>query len=351
MKPFLLLLVAVALSGGEPAIDPAVHAAYQRGIAWLAAHCDGNGEVTTGQGNRTATTALAGLALAGAGVLPTTPGAQGEAANRMLGYLLRDERVDNEGYLGRHDGSRMYGHGIITLYFAELLGMGVEVAAERKLRARLTRAIELILWSQKQKGRDNRDHFGGWRYDPNSGDSDLSATVWQLMALRGAKLAGLPIDRKPIDEAVQYLRFCYSRDRDAQGNPKQEVAACAYQPGGSPNYATAAAGLLSFQVAGAYDLPEVKGSAEWLLRCEIKPDMAWFFYGTYYYSQGMNAAGGTYADISRKRTTELLLPLQHADGHWDPRWDNEREAGPVYATAMAMLALSVQYRYLPIYQR
>ena len=40
-----------------------------------------------------------------------------------------------------------------------------------------------------------------------------------------------------------------------------------------------------------------------------------------------------------------LIGLQKPDGHWDG------EAGPVYGTTMALLALSVPYRYLPVYQR
>ena len=37
--------------------------------------------------------------------------------------------------------------------------------------------------------------------------------------------------------------------------------------------------MLSFQVAGAYAMPEVQGSADWLKACDIKPEMPWFFYG------------------------------------------------------------------------
>ena len=350
-RTLLLLTTVLVLTAGETPIDPAVQAACTRGAGWLAARCNADGMVSAGEGKQTATTGLALMALAGVGVLPTTPGAQGEAAKRMLAWLLRDDRCDANGYYGAPDGSAMYGHGIIALCFSEMLGMSDDAATDRRIRARLERAIAVIVAAQGRKSRDNRDQFGGWRYAPDAGDSDLSATVWQLLALRAAKQAGLPVERQPIDDAVQYLQRCYRSDRDAQGRPTQAVAACAYQPGHGPTYATAAAGLLSFQVAGAYTLPEVGGSAEWLKTCEIKPDMPWFFYGTYYYSQGMHQAGGSFADLAWKRTSELLLPLQQDDGRWDGRWDHERSAGPVYATSMAMLALAVQHRYLPIYQR
>ncbi len=336
---------------GEPPIDPAVQAACRRGAAWLVTTCDKDGQVTAGQGKTTATTGLAALALAGIGVLPTSPGPEGAAAKRMMEWLLQDERCDGNGYYGAPDGSAMYGHGIVTLYFAELLGMGADTATDRRIRARLERALGVILWAQARKGRDNVRQFGGWRYAPDSGDSDLSVTVWQLLALRAAKQSGLDIDKQPIDDAVQYLQRCYQSDRDAKGGPTRAVSGTAYQPGGGPTYAMAAAGLLSFQVAGAYTLPEVQGSAEWLKACEINPGMPWFFYGTYYYSQGMHLAGGAYADLAWARVPELLLPQQKEDGRWESGWDQEQKAGPVYATSMAMLALAVQHRCLPIYQR
>jgi len=351
IRTILLLLTLALLTAGEPPIDPAVQAACRRGAEWLAAKCNADGMVSAGQGKQTATTALAALALAGVGVVPTSPGAQGAAAGRMLTWLLDDKRCDANGFYGWPDGSAMYGHGIVSLYFGELLGMGNDAATDRRIRTRLDSAIAVILWSQARKNRDNRDQFGGWRYAPNSADSDLSATVWQLLALRAAKQAGLPIDRKPIDDAVQYLQRCYRADRDAQGKPLQAVTACAYQPGQAPTYAMAAAGLLSFQVAGAYDMPEVAGSVAWLKTCEIKPGMPWFYYGTYYYSQGMHQAGGAYAEQAWKQTSDLLLPLQKEDGRWESGWEHEAAAGPVYCTAMAMLALAVQHRYLPIYQR
>lgn len=351
MRSILILLVAALLAAGEPPIDPAVQAACKRGAAWLTARTGKDGQVTAGQGKTTATTGLAALALAGIGVLPTSPGAEGAAAGRMMEWLLQDARCDANGYYGQPDGSAMYGHGIVALYFAELLGMGVDAATDRRIRARLERAIAVILWAQARKGRDNVSQFGGWRYGPDSGDSDLSVTVWQLLALRAAKQAGLAIDKQPIDDAVQYLRRCYHSERDGQGRPTRAVSGAAYQPGQGPTYAMAAAGLLSFQVAAAYDLPEVRGSADWLTACEIKPEMPWFFYGTYYYSQGMHLVGGAHADLAWKRVPELLLPQQKDDGRWESGWDHERAAGPVYCTSMAMLALAVQHRYLPIYQR
>jgi len=48
---------------------------------------------------------------------------------------------------------------------------------------------------------------------------------------------------------------------------------------------------------------------------------------------------------------KLLLDQQRGDGSWISRSGEEKNLGVVYATALAVLSLSVRYHYLPIYQR
>jgi len=48
---------------------------------------------------------------------------------------------------------------------------------------------------------------------------------------------------------------------------------------------------------------------------------------------------------------DLLLKTQRKDGSWPEGSGNEQRAGRCYSTAMALLAMSVSYRQLPIYQR
>ena len=47
----------------------------------------------------------------------------------------------------------------------------------------------------------------------------------------------------------------------------------------------------------------------------------------------------------------ILLDHQERDGSWLSGDGNDRSGGRSYCTAMAVLALAVEYRYLPIYQR
>jgi hypothetical protein len=243
----------------------------------------------------------------------------------------------------------MYGHGIATLCLSEMMGMGVDRDQERILRKYTTKAVDLILVSQKAR-KGNAAHRGGWRYDPTSNDSDLSVTVWQLMALRSAKNAGIDVPKEAIDMAVRYLKRSYYSPRDARGRPVNLNSGCGYMPNQPPRYSTTAAGLLSLQVCGEYDAPEVIGSVNWLKRKVVNKREQWFYYGTYYYSQGMQKRKGDTARNARDITEKLLMPLQSVDGSWSGNNGMEGGAGRVYCTSLAMLSLSVKYHFLPIYQ-
>ena len=360
-----LCLAALGIAFPCPAAEPPktdkVDTAVARAVGFLLTQQDlkeGSFNDRTRESNSNAMTALAIMAMASVGHLPTDMTKEGEAVRRGIDFLVRADRQTPDGYFGAKDGSRMYGHGITTLALTEMLGMGVDRAQEKLLRERCQKAIELILRSQKVKKYD-RKFDGGWRYAPDSGDSDLSASVWQLMALRSAKNAGLTVPKEAIDAAVAYLKRSYYSARDAEGRPTNLKSGCAYMPGNSPEYATAAAGLLSLQVCGEYETPEVIGSAEWLReKTESNPatrtrkldaNHQWFFYGTYYYAQGMQKRGGEYAREAREFTEQTLLARQNAEGSWVGN-NQELGAGRVYSTSLAVLSLSVKYHYLPIYQ-
>ena len=93
------------------------------------------------------------------------------------------------------------------------------------------------------------------------------------------------------------------------------------------------------------------GSADWLLARPPKWGERYCSYGTYYYAQGMYQRGGEHADAAARLVRELLLKEQSDDGSWTAGNGSERGHGDVYATALAVLSLSVKYHYLPIYQR
>ena len=298
----------------------------------------------------TTMTSLSIMALASVGIQPSSPTPEGNSVRKALAFVLRDDRQDAQGYFGGKDGSRMYGHGIATLMLTEMLGMGVDQDQDRLIHERCQRAIDLILSSQKLK--KSHQCQGGWRYTPTSTDADLSVTVWQLMALRSAKNDGLQVPAGAIREAVEYLRRSYTARLDPNGMPDKKASGFSYTPmGRSPSYAMTAAGLLAMQVCGEYESPLVAGAADWLLEHPPKWNGHFFFYGTYYYAQGMYQRGGDHAKTAQTLVQDILLERQNQDGSWQAEGGSEANVGRVYATALAVLSLSVKYHYLPIYQR
>ena len=357
---FLILLILLAVPLRTGATEPAapatveddtlrVEQAVHRAVPFLIRLQKADGGIYEQQYS-TSMTALSVMALCAVGYLPSDPGPEGDALRKAIAFLLDEQRVDPTGYYGIKDGGRMYGHGIISLVLADLLGMGVNEEQDRLIRQRLDKAIQVILAAQERKQPGN-PHYGGWRYTPDAADSDLSVTIWQLLALRAAKNAGVDVPKKAIDAAVGYLKRSYQSPRGGDGQPTNLKSACAYQPGGGPNFPMGSAGLLALQVCGEYDAPEVRGAADWLKEQKLTPSGGFFFYGTYYYAQGMHQRGGEYAETARRNVTAVLLREQQPDGGWVAATDQERAAGRIYATTMAVLSLSVQYHFLPIYQR
>lgn len=323
--------------------------AVKQGIEFLVSAQREDGAISD-RGHEVAMSSLAIMAMASLGTEPIGVSDAGRAMHRAIDFVLDKRNQDMEGYLGARDGSRMYGHGITTLMLTEILGMGATPDQNDKIHEALSDAIKLILAAQKISKSEKLQ--GGWRYTPSSRDSDLSVSVWQLMALRSAKNDGLDVPGEAIDQALQYLRHSYASPIDRDGTPRDKISGFSYTPGTfHPSFTMTAAGLLAMQVCGQYDSQLVKGASEWLLQHPPTPNERFFFYGVYYYAQGMHQAGGKYAERADEFVPELLLPMQRSDGAWLARGGEERNVGAVYATALSILSLSVRYHYLPIYQR
>lgn len=329
-------------------VADATDAAVQRGIEALLKNQRADGSIAD-RGHATAMTALAIMALAAIGVTPDPTNRRGIAVGRALEFVLTP-RNQTRGYFGHHDGSRMYGHGIVTLMLTEMLGMGASVEQNERIHESLTAALKVILASQEMPKSPKLQ--GGWRYTPDARDSDLSVSVWQVMALRSAKNDGLDVPVEAIDAAVAYLENSFTSPLDDDGVPRQRISGFAYTPGTShPTFTMTAAGLLAMQTCGRYESPLVSGAATWLLEHPPKPNDRFFYYGIYYYAQAMHQFGGEAAATADELVPRLLLDLQSGDGGWTGTQGEERNIGVVYATALALLSLSVRYHYLPIYQR
>jgi len=324
-----------------------VNRAAEKAVAYLMKQQQDSGAIVENNRNHTTMSALAVMGMLGVGHKPADETPEGIAMRKALEYVLRPDRIDEKGYFGSRDGSRMYGQGIITLMLAEVMGMGASDQQDKLIRQRLESAIELILKAQAVR-KDDKKHEGGWRYNPDSADSDLSVVAWQLIALRAARNAGIEVPKEAIDRAVDYVKRCYRPyDKD-----KSQGYFC-YAPGDSTmRFGSAAGGFCVLQICGQYETPEVRGAADYFLDYDIPSlqEKEHFYYGMYYYAQGMFQRGGKYARRAQQVVRELLLDRQLDDGSW-PLGVKDEEGGKVYVTSLAMLSLSIHYHFLPIYQR
>ena len=335
----LLVSIGSARADDRTERDKQIDAAIAKALDHLAKKQQRDGSWELDQGNRqmaaTSATSLAVMAFLAAGHVPGE-GPYGAKIQQGVTWVL-DQQQPN-GMLVREIGhGPMYAHGISTLMLAEVAGMTDDALAER-CRDALKKAVRLILTAQSV--RKDRGSQGGWRYHPSSNDSDLSVTGWQLLALRAAKNLGCDVPAENIDAAVEYVKRLSVRNRGF-----------GYQNGSGSSPTRAGTGILCLEICGVHHSPETLGAADSLLQDPLRADQEWFFYGAYYCTIGMFQVGGKHWEQGKGHLIPLLLNLQAEDGSWSGRQGQERNLGTVYATSLAVLALSVEYQYLPIYQR
>jgi prenyltransferase beta subunit len=294
-----------------------------------------------GFGRATSVTSLAVMAFLASGHVPGEDGPYRDAVERGVRYVLAHQKP-NGMLVSNTSHGPMYCHGISTLMLAEVVGMTRDPALAEEVKRALVKAVELIVKAQDASGKTSDPrHNGGWRYQPTSGDSDLSVTGWQVMALRAAKSAGCAVEAEPIDRAVAYVKKCATKG-----------GGFAYQAGGNDaNNPRTGTGILALEICGEHRTPEALAGADYLAKHPPKWGGHYFFYEVYYAPQALFQVGGAPFDGYYPRLVEILLEHQDKDGSWTSADANDRSGGRVYCTSMAVLALAVEYRYLPIYQR
>lgn len=311
-----------------------VDEAIERGLRYLASVQRENGSFPRRYGETGAISALAGMAFLAKGY---TPGCEkyGENINRSIDYILSCVNPTN-GYFGvKLPNQGMYVHAICTLFLTEVSGM-VDPARQARIDAVVPNAVKLILDAQNI-GKDVRDR-GGWRYTPTSRDSDMSCSGWVLMALRSARLNGGKVPGDAIERAVAYVKRQYN---EAEGS--------FHYQGTSGQYALTltGAGILCLELCGRHNDPAAIKAARYLRSAFRRlPNEGNRCYGMYYTSQGLFQMGGEDWLQFEDWMYRTWIPRQRDDGSW-----TEEEDSPPYNTAMLVLAFSVPYRQLPIYQR
>jgi hypothetical protein len=317
-----------------------VDRAIERGLENLRAMQDKTEGCWRDRSNRAnpAVTGLAVMAFLSAGHVPGE-GRFGSVVEKGIRWTLKRQQAN--GLIADEGHHEMYQHGIATLMLAEAAGM-TDADLGKDIRKALAKAVRIILQAQRTGGTDR----GGWRYRVAAVDgSDISVTGWQVMALRAARNLGCDVPASAIDRAVEYIKRC--QDSSTGG--------FRYQPGGGVTVACTGTSILALEICGKehHHCQEALRGGGYLLREGNLPNprQPWFFYSIYYGSQAAFQLGGNYWTVFRPRLHEVLLAMQNRVGFWEGESADAGQGGRAYCTAMAILALTVEYRFLPIYQR
>lgn len=313
---------------GAEWITPAAAKAIERGLTALAGRQDGDGSFGSGGYSRNvAVAALAGMAFMSSGSTPER-GPYGANVERAIDFILNN--MQESGFItvpGASSHGPMYGHGFATLFLSECYGM----SPRDNLRESLGKAVNLIVNTQNSQG--------GWRYQPQRRDADISVTIAQVMALRAARNAGFFVPRETIDRSIDYVK----RSQNADSGFMYMLQ------GGQSAFPRSAAGVVALYSAGIYEGPEIEKGLEYLI--QFLPQSGDFnreshyFYGHYYAVQAMWHTGGDYWAKWYPAIRDTLIARQSDDGTWMDSICVE------YGTAMACLILQMPNNYLPIFQR
>jgi hypothetical protein len=333
----LLLAVPAARAANAPKKDKELENAVNKALDFLKNTQKEDGSWSAGQfgGRNAAVTGLCVMAFLSAGHVPGE-GPYSETVEKGIRAVLKAQQAN--GLIASEGGHEMYHHGICTLMLAEVAGM-TEGPLSEEVRKKLEKAVAVILRGQRKEGTAR----GGWRYTVNGIDSDISVTGWQMMALRAAKNLGCDVPPEAIERAIEYVKRCQD------GNS----GAFRYMPGAGITVACTGTSILALEICGKeqHRSPEVLRAAGFLLRNPLQWGSQHFFYSVYYGSQATFQLGGQYWNAYREQMHRVLFGNQGDTGGWYGRDGEGRMYGPNYCSAMAVLALTVEYRYLPIYQR
>jgi hypothetical protein len=319
--------------------------ALDRALAYLAKEQLTNGAWSPNAGdkeprNGTAIASLCVMAFLAKGHTPGV-GPYGEVINRGIDYVLSCQKPEN-GLLvtGNDANGPMYCHCISTLMLSEVSGM-VDPARQKKLDTALARATKVILSAQQRPKDPN--NAGGWRYQINSGDSDISCTGWALMALRSVRNNGATVPKETIDRGVAYILKNFHPD----------TGGFSYQPGAPVGWGRTGTAVLCLELTGHHRERPALAGGNWILDHLHRNynEGEYFSYAMYYCSQATFQLGDEYWEKWAIHMYDILLKAQNGDGSWPQTNGDGDTGGNHYSTAMACLALSVPYRQLPIYQR
>ncbi len=299
-------------------VPPEVERIYEKGLKFLVGAQNADGSLPGQYGSEPGVVGLALLAMLAHGDDPNF-GPYAKAVKKCLDFLLKNQ--GKNGYIG----SSMYNHGFGALALAEAYG----AVQDDRIGPAVKRAVELILSSQE------KNKFKAWRYSPDASDADSTVSGACFVALIAARNAGLKVPDAAVDGALKFFTDCQNVGSGDIG----------YMPrSGSSGGATTAIGVAAYAYARKREEPAFKKAMK-AMRGADESASSYPFYFEYYAAQAyFQGDFKTWQEWNDKQVKKLA-ETQGDDGGWDAG------LGPGTSTALGLLSIALNYRYLPIYER
>jgi hypothetical protein len=235
-------------------------------------------------------------------------------------------------------GSSMYHHGFAMLGLAEAYGAvddrdlwGSGAVKRGSIGQSLELAVRAAVTAQK------KNSVGGWRYSPDSTDADTSVSGAVLVGLLAARNAGIEVPDESIDKAINY----YVKMTSSAG----QVGYSGIGGFGESSARTSIATLV-YAVARRKDLPQFKATLGHLTsNLESTSNNPYAEYTLYYQAQALFQGDVRAWEKWNNLLVRQLKSTQAADGSFNSQF------GPTIGTSFSLLALALNYRFLPIYER
>lgn len=335
-----VLLGATALAHSQPpnarigeAVPRDVRELYDKGLQYLVKTQAEGGEWTGGQSGP-GVTGLGLMVFLASGEDPNF-GVYSNNVRRAVRSIVTAQD-GNTGYFG----NSMYHHGFATLALAEAYGsvddrqVWASGKKPRSTGAALELAVRAALTSQK------KNPLGAWRYSPDASDADTSVSGAVLVGLLAARNAGVEVPDEAVDKAVSY----YTKNTANSG----QVAYSGGLGGMDESLARISIATLVYSLARRKDLPQFKATLGYLvnkLEFTGRSGFGWTEYQYYYQAQALFQG-----DVEAwKKWNKLLVRQLKASQKPDGSFPGSH--GPAASTSLTLLALALNYRFLPIYER
>ncbi|MCA9131963.1 MAG: squalene--hopene cyclase [Planctomycetales bacterium] len=339
----MLLLACCGLgtiARGQPATLPSgdvvprdVREVYDRGLEYLMQSQAADGTWSDGY-RGPGTTGMALMAFLASGEDPNF-GLYRQTIRKAIRSIIRSQDGAT-GYMG----DSMYQHGFACLGLAEAYGAvdesdlwetGKPVAGkERTIGEALELAVRCAITSQE------KNPHSAWRYSPGARDADTSVAGAILMGLLAARNAGIEVPDKSIDSAIKYFA--------SMTGDSGAVGYSGGLGGFGQSIARSSIACLVYSIAKRKDLKQFEATKKYVVS-NMSESSHYEEYARYYEAQALFQADLEAWEKWNRSLTRQLKAGQADDGSFNGQF------GRATSTSLNLLALALNYRFLPIYER